>query len=131
MSTAHCCALLCAHCRLLPLIIVDLAPGTFTTVICTSDQPIKPSDPHAGELSEGKNHLGTLRIPHLVSKLDDKFARQNGNAEGRVDHQSSVKPHSTSGIVVGIDQRRDRIWEELNFAVVYRCEVLFVNHHGS
>ena len=28
--------------------------GPFTTVICTSDRPIKPSDHHAGELSEEK-----------------------------------------------------------------------------
>ena len=50
----HRCALLCAHCRFLPLIVVDLAPGTFTTVICMSDRPINPSDHHVGELLEGK-----------------------------------------------------------------------------
>ena len=50
--------------------------------------------------------MGTLCVPHLVLKLDDESARRNGNAEGRVDHQSSVKPDSTLGIVLGNDQCR-------------------------
>ena len=54
VSTTHCCALLCAHCRLCRSLSSILYWDRFTTVICTSDRPITPSDHHAGELSEGK-----------------------------------------------------------------------------
>ena len=55
MSTAHCCALLCAHCRLLPLLVVNLVLGPTFIINCTSDRSIKPSDHHAGEPSEEKS----------------------------------------------------------------------------
>ena len=88
-----------------------------------SDQPIKPSDHRVGELSEEKNHLETLRVPHLVSEQGDEFARQNGNAEGRVVHQSSANPDSTLGIVKKTTSAEIGFWgnQTSEFSIVVPC----------
>ena len=93
MSTAHCCALPCAHCRLLPPVSTILYLGPTTIVNCTSDRPIKPSDHHTGEPSEEKSFGNTTRSTHVTPLVHSV-------------HQLHVSTRKLRGVSIGPPLRR-------------------------